>query len=140
MARFPDLLKLPHERLELFQLGWRASDEGERGGRPLMITTQPWQVFAWTATRYGELYIRIDTVILTHEGVSMSIQTKAKSWRQRWSKNEAIDLVADYLRRGEWAPLLTAWLGDGGPSRKRYCIADMSLLLRLRSLGDWATA
>ena len=27
-ARFPDLLKLPHERLELLQLGWRASDEG----------------------------------------------------------------------------------------------------------------
>jgi hypothetical protein len=26
-ARFPDLLKLPHERLELLQLGWRASDE-----------------------------------------------------------------------------------------------------------------
>jgi len=27
-ARFPDLLKLPRERLELLQLGWRASDEG----------------------------------------------------------------------------------------------------------------
>jgi len=25
-VRFPDLLKLPHERLELLQLGWRASD------------------------------------------------------------------------------------------------------------------
>ena len=25
-ARFPDVLKLPRERLELFQLGWRASD------------------------------------------------------------------------------------------------------------------
>jgi hypothetical protein len=25
-VRFPDVLKLPHERLELFQLGWRASD------------------------------------------------------------------------------------------------------------------
>jgi hypothetical protein len=25
-ARFPDLLKLPLERLELLQLGWRASD------------------------------------------------------------------------------------------------------------------
>jgi hypothetical protein len=139
-ARFPDLLKLPHERLEPFQLGWRASDEGEKGGRPLMSTTQPWQVFAWTATRYGALYIRIDTVILTHEGVSMSIQIKAKSWRQRWSKNEAIDLVADYLRRGEWAPSSLRGWGMGRPSRKRYCIADTSLLLRLRSLGDWASA
>jgi hypothetical protein len=34
-ARFPDLLKLPRERLELLQLGWRASDEGENG-RPVM--------------------------------------------------------------------------------------------------------
>jgi hypothetical protein len=45
-AYFPDLLKLPLERLELFQLGWRASDEGSNKGRPFMITTQPWQVFA----------------------------------------------------------------------------------------------
>jgi hypothetical protein len=55
-ARFPDLLKLPRERLELLQLGWRASDESEMVGRPFMSTTQPWQVFAWTAVRYGELY------------------------------------------------------------------------------------
>jgi hypothetical protein len=27
-ARFPDLLKLPRERLELLQMGRRASDEG----------------------------------------------------------------------------------------------------------------
>jgi len=38
----------------------------------------------------------------------------ARSWRQRWNKNEAISLIADYLRRGEWALLpLVAWLGDG---------------------------
>jgi len=30
-TRFPDVLKLPRERLELLQLGWRASDEGKRG-------------------------------------------------------------------------------------------------------------
>jgi hypothetical protein len=35
------------------------------------------------------------------------------SWRQKWNKNEAISLVADYLRRGEWTPMLTMWLGDG---------------------------
>jgi hypothetical protein len=38
-AHFPDLLKLPRERLELLQLGWRASDEGEADGRPFMGTT-----------------------------------------------------------------------------------------------------
>jgi len=29
---FSDVLNLQHERLELFQLGWRASDEGNKGG------------------------------------------------------------------------------------------------------------
>jgi hypothetical protein len=33
-ARFPDLLKLPREMLELLQLGWRASDESNDRGRP----------------------------------------------------------------------------------------------------------
>jgi hypothetical protein len=113
MVRFPDLLKLPHEKLELFQLGWRASDEGNDKDRPFMGTTQPWQVFAWMATRYGKLYIRIGSVNLVREGVSALIRITARSWRQRWSKAEAISLVADYLKHGEWGPLLAAWLGDG---------------------------
>jgi hypothetical protein len=29
---FPNVLKYPREKLELFQLGWRASDEGEADG------------------------------------------------------------------------------------------------------------
>jgi hypothetical protein len=110
---FPDLLKLPRERLELLQLGWRASDEGRHKRQPYMGTTQPWQVFAWAAARYGELYTCVLSTNLTHEGVSIEVYIKAKSWRQRWSKDEAISLVADYLRRGEWTPMLTMWLGDG---------------------------
>ncbi len=112
-ARFPDLLKLPRERLELLQLGWRASDEGEADGRTFMQTAQPWRVFAWVATRYGEIYTYIASVTLTHQEVSIHVYSKARSWRQRWSKDEAISLVADYLRLGEWAPLFTMWLGDG---------------------------
>ncbi len=50
-ARFPDVLKLPRQRLEMIQMGWRASDEGNERGRPFMATTQPWQVFAWAAAR-----------------------------------------------------------------------------------------
>jgi len=117
-ARFPDLLKLPRERLKLLQLGWRASDEGEAHSRPFMDTVQPWQVFAWAAVRCGELYIRVDSVNLTYEGISINVYVKAKSWRQRWSKNEAISLVAENFRRGEWAPLFTMWLGDGKAKRK----------------------
>jgi len=78
-----------------------------------MQTAQPWQVFAWIATRYGEIYTYIASVTLTRQGVSIHVYSKARGWRQRWSKDEAISLVADYLRRGEWAPLLTMWLGDG---------------------------
>jgi len=128
-TRFPDLLKLPRERLELLQLGWRASDEGEMRGRPVMSTTQPWQVFAWAALRYGELYIRIVSVILTREGVSVSIRIKARGWRQRWSKNEAIDLVASHFRRGEWTPVLTMWLGDGEANRKKVLYGNYKLII-----------
>jgi hypothetical protein len=116
-AHFPDVLKLPRERLELLQLGWRASDEGNCYARPYMGTTQPWQVFAWTATRYGELYAYVASANLTREGVSVVINIRAKDWKQRWSKAEATDLVASHLRRGEWAPLLTMWLGDGEAKR-----------------------
>ncbi|PLC64813.1 hypothetical protein B7L68_04320 [Thermoproteus sp. CP80] len=128
-ARFPDVLKLPRERLELLQLGWRASDEGEMGGRPFMGTTQPWQVFAWTATRYGELYAYVASANLTREGASVHIQINAKSWRQRWSKAEAIDLVASHLRRGEWAPVLTMWLGDGKAERSEVLSGEYKLVI-----------
>ncbi len=126
---FPDLLKLPQERLELLQLGWRASDEGEIGGRPFMGTTQPWQVFAWTAVRYGELYIQISSIVLTREGVSIMVRLKANSWRQRWSKDEAINLVASHLRRGEWVPLLTMWLGDGKAERKNILRGNYKIVI-----------
>jgi hypothetical protein len=111
---FPDLLKISHEKLELLQLGWTASDEGSHKKHPYMGTTQPWQVFAWAAVRYGKFRIRIVSVNLTREGISIHVYSKARSWRQRWSKDEAISLVVENFRRGEWAPLFTMWLGDGG--------------------------
>ncbi len=116
-AYFPDLLKPPRERLELLQLGWRASDESVMSGRPAMNTAQSWQVFAWATVRYGELRIRVDSVNLTREGVSVLIRIIARSWRQKWSKDKAIDLVASRFKSGEWAPLLTMWLGDGMANR-----------------------
>jgi hypothetical protein len=128
-ACLPDVLKLPHERLELFQLGWRASDEGNDKGRPFMSTTQPWQVFAWVTVRYGELYIRAASVNLTREGVSVTVHLKANSWKQRWSKNEAVDLTAGHLRRGEWAPLLTMWLGDGQAERRKVLNSKYKLMI-----------
>jgi hypothetical protein len=128
-AYFPDLLKLPRERLELLQLGWRASDEGEMDGQPYMGTTQPWQVFAWAAARYGRFRIRIASVTLTREGVSVSVHLRANSWRQKWSKDEAIDLVASHLKRGEWTPLLTMWLGDGQAERRKVLSSEYKLMI-----------
>jgi hypothetical protein len=129
LARFPDVLKLPQDKLELFQLGWRASDEGSHKRHPYMGTAQPWQVFAWAAARYGELYIRVESVNLTHEGISIEVYIKAKSWKQKWNKNDAISLVADYLRRGVWAPLFTAWLGDGQAERRKVLSSEYKLMI-----------
>jgi hypothetical protein len=112
-AQFPDVLKLPRERLELLQLGWRASDEGSEKGRPFMATTQPWQMFAWAVTRYGMLHMYISSVNLTHQGVSITMSMVARGWRQQWQKEEAINMVLTCLRQGELTPLLTMWLGDG---------------------------
>jgi hypothetical protein len=128
-AYFPNVLKLPRERLELLQLGWRASDEGKMGSGPVMATTQPWQILAWTALRYGDLYIRIASVNLTREGVSITIRVKARDWSQKWRKDEAIDLVVSYFRRGEWAPLLTMWLGDGTVNQKKILHGKYQLVI-----------
>jgi hypothetical protein len=128
-VRFPDVLKLPLERLELLQLGWRASDEANHHDKPRMGTTQPWQVFAWATVRYGEFRIDIISVHLTREGVSVEIRIIARSWRQKWSKDEAIDLVVNHLRRGEWTPLLTTWLGDGEANRRDILRGDYKLVI-----------
>jgi hypothetical protein len=49
--------------------------------------------------------------------VSVHIQIRTKDWKQRWSKTEATDLVVNHFKHGEWAPLLTMWLGDGKAER-----------------------
>jgi hypothetical protein len=72
---FPDVLRLQQEKLELLQLGWRASDEGSEKNRSL-DTVQPWQVFAWATVRCGKLYIRIDSANLTREGVSINVSER----------------------------------------------------------------
>ncbi len=128
-TRLPDLLRLPRERLELFQLGWRASDEGYTKSLPVMNTTQPWQVFAWATVRYGELRINIASVNLTHEGVSVSVYLRSSSWTQKWGKDDAVDLVVNHFRCGEWAPLLTMWLGDGQAERGKVLSSEYKLMI-----------
>jgi hypothetical protein len=126
---FPDVLKLPRERLELLQLGWRASDESVMSGRPTMNTAQPWQMFAWATVRFGELRIRVDSVNLTNKGISVLIRGIARSWKQKWSKDKAVDLVASRFKSGEWAPLLTMWLGDGIANRGGVLRSEYQLVI-----------
>jgi hypothetical protein len=57
------------------------------------------------------------------------VHFKANSWRQKWGKAEAIDLVASHLRRGEWTPLLTMWLGDGEADRKKVLHSKYQLVI-----------
>jgi hypothetical protein len=126
-ACFPDVLKLPQEKLELFQLGWRASDEGYTKNLPVMSTTQPWQVFAWVVVRYGTIYIRVSSINLTHEGMSVTMHIEARNWRQKWRKMEAIDLVMNHFKHGEWTPLFTMWLGDGTAERMKILRGEYKL-------------
>jgi hypothetical protein len=65
----------------------------------------------------------------TREGVSVLIRGIARSWKQRWNKDEAVDLAAGHLRRGEWAPIITAWLGDGQTDRKKVLRGDYQLVI-----------
>jgi hypothetical protein len=94
-----------------------------------MGTTQPWQVFAWATVRHGEFHIDIVSANLTREGVSVEIRIISRSWRQKWNKDEAIDLVVNHLRRGEWTPLLTMWLGDGESNRRNILRGDYKLVV-----------
>jgi hypothetical protein len=57
------------------------------------------------------------------------VHLKANSWRQKWSKDEAVDLVVSHLRRGEWTPLLTMWLGDGEAERKKVLHGDYKIVI-----------
>jgi hypothetical protein len=57
------------------------------------------------------------------------VHLRANSWRQRWSKAEAVDLAAGHLRRGKWAPIITAWLGDSQTDQRKVLRGDYQLVI-----------
>jgi hypothetical protein len=61
--------------------------------------------------------------------VSVSVHLRSNSWTQKWGKAEAVDLVVSHLRRGEWAPLLTMWLGDGQAERRKVLSSEYKLMI-----------
>jgi len=108
---FPDVMKLPRERLELFQLGWEVHEVGE-GGRPAYATADPALFMAWAAARFGELHVAVTRALLLEDGAAVEVRATARSWRKRWSKKKAEKLVERYARRGVMEPFFTMWLGE----------------------------
>jgi hypothetical protein len=138
VMHFPDVLKLPQEKLELFQLGWRASDKDEKNGRPAMSTTQPWQALDWTAVRYGKLYVRI---------VSARPDARGGKYNDTHHRKKLETEVGQ--QRSHTSSQATSGAGSGAPSSLRgwetvkpieegYYAATTSLSLWLRNLGGWA--
>ncbi|MGC8584286.1 MAG: hypothetical protein ACP5MH_11275 [Thermoproteus sp.] len=110
---FPDMLRVPREELEAFQIGWRASDETADKRRPMMATTQPWQLLAWSATRPGRMRVHVINLGINASGLSLEVYAVGREWEQRWTKEEAQRLAIEAIQRGNFKPLLTWFLGDG---------------------------
>jgi hypothetical protein len=125
-ARFPDVLKLPREKLKLLQLGWEASDESRHGKSKYakMKTSRPWQVFAWAAVRFGEILITAPTLNLTKDGASILFSLISR-WKIETPKEEAVKKALTNP-----TSTLTMWLGDGVKSersiRRRYAVVEIS--------------
>ncbi len=111
VAYFPDVMKLPREKLELFQLGWEVHEE-EEGGRPAYATADPALFMAWAAARFGELRVAVTRALLLEDGAAVEVRGEAKSWRKRWKREKAEKLVEKYARRGVMEPFFTRWLGE----------------------------
>jgi len=112
VAYFPDILKLPREKLELFQLGWEVHEEEGGDGHPAYTTADPSLFLAWAAVRFGELHVAVTRALLLEDGVAVEVRATARSWRKRWTKKEAERLVEKYKKRGVWEPFLTKQLAE----------------------------
>ena len=86
VAYFPDILKLPREKLELFQLGWEVHEEEGGGGHPAYTTADPSLFLAWAAVRFGEVHVAVTRALLLEDGVAVEVRATARSWRKRWTK------------------------------------------------------
>ena len=125
-AVFPNVVKWSPADLESAQAGWRASDESRtKTGRPVMGTTRPWQVLAWSAVRYGRLHVAIIALHLNKRGSSIEWQLIAKDWREYWRGSSSKRLAREIARANPLS-LLTLYLGDGCKHPESLAIATES--------------
>ena len=121
-AVFPNVVKWSPADLESAQAGWRASDESRtKTGRPVMGTTRPWQVLAWSATRYGRLHVTIIALHLNKRGPSIEWHLTAKDWVRQWRSPSGKRLAREIARRTRLG-LLTLYLGDGHKHRDTFAV------------------
>jgi hypothetical protein len=109
-AEFPPLLR----NLRELQIGWVASDEGRNHTTPRMGTSQPWQLYAWLATRPGKTAVWINHIAIVKNGISIGVTAEARDWTEQLSRVSALAYVISEFKKGNWTPFTTAWLGDGG--------------------------
>ncbi len=112
-TEFPPLLHQDKTLREL-QIGWIASDEGRNHIKPRMGTSQPWQLYAWVATRPGRLAMWVNHVSIVKNGISIGIVAEARDWTEYLDRISALAYVINEFKKGNWTPFTTAWLGDGG--------------------------
>jgi len=124
-AEFPDILNVSDQDLYYLQAGWRASDEGCNRNVPLMGTTQPWQIFAWAAVRYGHLRIYLSALNLNMTKPTLVWTIKSKSWKQQWPTREG-KKQAQQVAKQHPLGMLAWYLGDGEkhPEALRFAIQN----------------
>jgi hypothetical protein len=122
-ATFPNVLKsMSPADLAYAQAGWRGSDEGHNRGRPVMGTTHPWQVIAWSATRYGRIRIAVAALHLNkRHALTISWLLIAKDWVQQWRGPDGKQRAREIARASPLG-LLTLYLGDGLKHRNSFAI------------------
>jgi hypothetical protein len=121
-AVFPDVVKWSPADLTYAQAGWRASDESYNWGKPIMGTTHPWQVLAWSVTRYGRIRASVVALHINKQRSSIEWRLIAKDWVQQWRDPSGKRLAREIAKRAPLG-LLTLYLGDGHKHRDTFAVS-----------------
>jgi hypothetical protein len=87
-----------------------------------MGTTRPWQVLAWSATRYGRLHVAIIALHLNKRGPSIEWQLIAKGWREQWRGSSGKRLAREIARANPLSSL-TLYPGDGCKHPEAFAVS-----------------
>jgi hypothetical protein len=87
-----------------------------------MGTTHPWQLLAWSVTRYGRLHIAIASLHLNKRQPSIEWRLIAKDWVQQW-RDPSGKRLAREIARANPLGLLTLYLGDGHKHPEAFAVS-----------------